>query len=59
METKKIQANQLSIGDVLMTGEVVTHAPSRGLKTPSGKVDLGINGFKKTWNSRTIIAVRA
>lgn len=58
METKKVEARYLSVGDVLATGEVVTHAPYRGLKTPSGKVDLGVNGFKKTWNARTIIAVK-
>jgi hypothetical protein len=58
MERIKRQAQFLEKGDVLATGEVVTHAPSRGLRTPSGKVDLGINGYLKTWNSRTEIVIK-
>jgi len=54
----KKEAQYLSAGDILQTGEVVTHAPYRGLKTPAGKVDLGINGFKRTWNARTIIVIK-
>lgn len=52
------QAQYLSVGDKLaFTGGVVTHRPTRGLKTPSGKVELGVNGFLKVWNARTEIAV--
>jgi len=57
MTRKEVQAQFLSKGQKLATGEIVTHAPSRGLNTPSGKVDLGINGFRKTWNARTLITV--
>lgn len=57
MNRKQVEAQYLSKGDVLATGEVVTHAPSSGLKTPSGKVDLGVDGFRRTWNKRTKIAV--
>ncbi len=53
-----VQAQNLKIGDVLAHGGgVVTHRPSAGIKTPSGKIDLGINGYLKTWNKRTLIAI--
>jgi hypothetical protein len=53
----QVEAQYLKVGDVLQTGEVVTHRPSRGIKTPSGKVDLGVNGYLKTWNKTTKITV--
>jgi hypothetical protein len=53
------EAQYLSKGDKLATGEVVTHSPSVGYKTPSGKVELGINGYLKVWNKKTLIAVIA
>lgn len=51
------QAQNLKVGDKLATGEIVTTEPYRGLKTPSGKVDLGVNNFRKTWNARTLITI--
>jgi hypothetical protein len=51
------QAQYLSKGDQLASGGVVTHGPSYGIKTPSGKVELGINGYLKVWNKRTEIAI--
>ena len=58
MTTRKlVEAQNLNIGDKLQSGGVVTHRPSAGINTPSGKIDLGINGFKKTWNKRTEIAI--
>ncbi len=54
---KSVQAQYLKKGDVLATGEVVSHSPSSGLNTPSGKIDLGINGFRRTWNKRTEITI--
>jgi hypothetical protein len=56
-DRKFVQAQYLTKGLVLRTGEVVTHSPYVDSKTPSGKVNLGINGFRKTWNKRTLIAV--
>lgn len=57
MTTKKVEAQYLSVGDVLQSGGTVTHRPSVGIKTPRGKVDLGIDGFLKTWNKTTEIAI--
>lgn len=57
MKRIEVQAQFLKVGQTLATGDVVTHSPSRGISTPSGKVDLGINGFRKTWNARTSITV--
>ena len=57
MNRKLVEAQNLNIGDKLCSGGVVTHRPSSGIKTPSGKVDLGVNGYLKTWNKRTVIAI--
>jgi len=54
---KQVEAQYLKKGDKLASGGVVTHAPTSGLNTPSGKVDIGIDGFKRTWNKKTLIAV--
>jgi hypothetical protein len=54
---KNVEAQHLSIGDKLASGGVVTHRPSVGIKTPSGKVELGVNGFLKVWNKRTLITI--
>lgn len=56
---KIVEAQFLSKGDKLASGGVVTHSPSAGIKTPSGKVELGINGYLKVWNKKTLIAVVA
>lgn len=56
---KIVEAQYLSKGDVLATGEVVTHAPYIESRTPSGKTHLGINGYRKTWNKKTLIAVNS
>lgn len=53
------EAQYLSVGDKLASGGVVTHAPSVGLKTPSGKVELGVDNRVKVWNKRTGIAIIA
>lgn len=58
IQTRKyIEAQFLSKDMVLGTGEVITHAPYVDSKTPSGKVNLGVNGYRKTWNKKTLIAV--
>lgn len=54
---KHVEAQYLKKGMVLASGGTVTHSPSKGIKTPSGKVDLGINGFLKTWNAKTVITI--
>lgn len=59
MTRKRIEAQFLSKGDKLASGGVVTHSPSTGIKTPSGKVELGINGYLKVWNKKTLISVVA
>lgn len=54
----KVEARHLHIGDILVaTHGTVTHAPSCGISTPRGKVDLGVNGFRKTWNKTTEILI--
>jgi hypothetical protein len=57
MNRKIVQAQYLKKGDVLCSGGTVTHSPSVGIKTPSGKIELGVNGYLKVWNKRTEIAV--
>lgn len=56
-----IKAQDLQIGDRVPSARngsrTVTHRPSRGVKTPSGKVDLGLDGYKVTWGARTEITV--
>lgn len=56
-ERKQVEAQYLKKGDKLCSGGVVTHAPTVGLKTPKGNVDLGVDGFLRTWNKKTKIAV--
>ncbi len=51
------QAQYLSIGDKLASGGTVTHRPSVGIKTPRGKVELGVDGKLKVWNKTTEIAI--
>jgi hypothetical protein len=51
------QAQYLSIGDKLQSGGTVTHRPSVGIKTPRGKVELGVDGKLKVWNKTTEIAI--
>ena len=57
MTRRLVEAQDLKVGDKLCSGGTVTSRPSRGIKTPSGKVDLGVNGYLKTWNKRTVIAI--
>jgi len=60
MSIEKVQAQHLKVGDRIPGRygvRVVTHEPSNGLKTPSGKVELGLDGYKATWGARTEIAV--
>jgi hypothetical protein len=52
-----VEAQYLSVGDKLASGGIVTHRPSVGIKTPSGKVEIGVNGFLKVWNKRTPITI--
>lgn len=59
----KKEVRYLKVGDVLSgSGSKVIQAPSSGLKTPSGKVEIGIeypNGVKKiqTWGKYTVVSV--
>jgi len=54
---KLVEAQFLKVGDKLSSGGVVTSRPSAGIDTPRGKVDLGVNGYRKTWNKRTLISI--
>lgn len=57
--TVDVRASQLRVGDWLVgSGRLVTSAPSRGARTPSGKVDVGIDGYGRTWGANTTIRVR-
>lgn len=54
----KLPARSLRVGDYLIASHrTITHAPSAGVGTPSGKVELGVDGFKAAWNARTVIQV--
>lgn len=57
MTRKQVEAQTLKVGDKLCSGGTVTHAPSSGLRTPTGKIDIGVDGFRRTWNKRTMIAI--
>jgi len=54
----------LSVGDILTPTNVkVVVAPSAGISTPSGKVDLVVEsakGFRysRTWNKRTEVSIK-
>ncbi len=58
-------ARDLSVGDVLVfTNCKVVVAPSAGIKTPSGKIDLVVeypngNRVTKTWNKNTKINIKS
>jgi hypothetical protein len=57
--TVDVRASQLRKGDWLIgSGRLVTHNPSRGARTPSGKIDVGIDGYLRTWGASTTIRVR-
>lgn len=54
----KIPVRLLMVGDVLQpTGRVVTHAPSKGLFTPKGKVDLGLDGKAAQFGGNTLVSI--
>lgn len=57
---KTVRADQLQVGDKLIaTNRTVTHAPSAGVKTPTGKVDLGLDGRpNQFWKHTMIIIIR-
>jgi len=55
---KKKQVRDLQVGDQLQSGGVVTHAPIAGLKTPSGKVEFGLDGKLKIWNKYNTVALK-
>lgn len=63
MASQKKEVRYLSVGDVLSgSGAKVISAPVAGLKTPSGKIEIGIeypNGQKRlqTWGKYTIVSV--
>lgn len=46
-----VQAQYLQIGDKLAFGQTVIVAPSAGVKTPSGKVDLVVTNKHGNKNS--------
>lgn len=56
-----IEARDLQVGDRLASGQIVKERPSRGLKTPTGKVDIVLEGrrgeYVATWGARTEIGV--
>ena len=54
----KVAVKDLRVGDILQpTGRKVTHNPYRGLFTPKGKHDLGIEGYKETFGSSTLVTI--
>lgn len=56
--TLDVRVSQLRVGDWLVgSGRLVTHAPSRGARTPSGKLDVGIDGFARTWGASTTMRI--
>lgn len=60
--TKKVFVKDLKKGNKLTSGALVITAPSAGINTPSGKVDIEIeypNGQTKfqTWNKKTIVSI--
>lgn len=57
MNRKQVEAQYLSKGDVLCSGGVVTDSPWRDSGLNSQKIYIGIDGFRRTWNKRTKIAV--
>ena len=58
MSRLSLPARSLRVGDYLLgSRRTVTHAPSAGVGTPSGKVELGVDGYKAVWNARTVIQV--
>jgi len=61
-QTRLVKAKDLKVGDYLpFTKSTVVVAPSAGLNTPAGKVELTVesNGkrFSKTWSKNTEISV--
>lgn len=52
----EIEVRDLKVGDVLATG-TVTERPYCGAGVPGGKVRLGVDGFRKVWNARSLVAV--
>jgi hypothetical protein len=55
-----VQAQNLQVGDKVSGtrgDRIVTHRPSAGVKTPRGKVDLGLDGFRVTWGKTTEITI--
>lgn len=59
MNRQVVEAQNLKVGQKLCSGGLVTHAPSRGIKTPTGKIDIGIDGYLKTWSKKTGVAIIA
>jgi hypothetical protein len=63
MATKKKEVRFLSVGDILSGSRAkVISSPTAGIKTPGGKVEIGIeypNGVKKIkeWGKYTLVSV--
>lgn len=62
-EGKEVKVKYLKAGDVLSSGAKITSAPVAGLKTPAGKVEVGVeypNGNKKTqlWGKETTVRLK-
>lgn len=58
----KIQVQHLQVGDILMGfGETVTVAPSVGINTPKGKVELAVqkdnNYCRVVWGKYTMVNI--
>lgn len=63
MKTKKIKVIYLKKGDKLSSGAMVVTAPTSGISTPSGKVDIEIeypNGKTKwqIWGKNTEVSIQ-
>lgn len=59
----KKQVKFLSLGDVLSGGATIVAGPTRGLRTPAGKVEIGVqypNGNVKLqeWNASTVVTLK-
>lgn len=62
---KDVRVVELQVGDILLpTMCIVTHAPYDDIKTPKGKINLGVRrpgqeeGYRKTWGKSTTIKIR-
>jgi hypothetical protein len=57
--TIEVRVTELLVGDIILpTMRTVTHAPYYSIDCPKKKINVDIDGYRKTWGKSTIIKIK-